>query len=230
MKKNEMYFSSKDPQIEAKKKEKKNFNFLNMHSLYLFQKNNEFREAVSFGNSLNFPDGAMIARKLLIKKQRGPDFTRNFLMSKDARNKKHFFIGLEEKEIGKLSEVTGIVKKNIGAYNPPFILGIEFSEKERTKMIKVINKFGADYLWVCVGNPKQEILSYQLFDSVKVNKIFNVGAALDFLIERKKEAPRFWINLGLEWFYLGITNPKRTLKKIKYSFIALKYLGKVRGR
>jgi exopolysaccharide biosynthesis WecB/TagA/CpsF family protein len=202
------------------------FNFLNMHSLYLFKKNALFREAVCFDRCKNFPDGNMIAKKLGIKKQRGPDFTRKFLLEDFAKEKRHFFIGLEEREINTLSKIAGISEKNIGAYNPPFIKKIEFSEEERGKMIKKINSFNTDYLWICIGNPKQEILSYQLFNQIKVKKIFNIGAALDFILERKKEAPKIWQKLGFEWMYLGITNPKRTLKKIKMSFIALKYLDK----
>lgn len=224
---NALLFSKRNPHEKIKEKEKKEINFLNLHSLYLFNKNSKFREAVSFEHAINFPDGAMIARKLRISKQRGPDFTRKFLMSDFAKKKRHFFIGLDNEEIGKLSKITGIPEKNIGAYNPPFISGIEFSEVNKTIMIRVVNKFRTDYLWICVGNPKQEILGHQLFELVNVEKIFNVGAALDFLLGRKKESPKIWQKMGLEWVYLGITNPKRTMKKIGMSFVALRYLGSV---
>jgi N-acetylglucosaminyldiphosphoundecaprenol N-acetyl-beta-D-mannosaminyltransferase len=219
----EIMISEKNPFEELKLKEKKKFNFFNMNSLYLFNNNIKFKEAISFDHAINFPDGSLISRTLKIKKFRGPDFTEKFLKSKEAKNKKHFFIGLKKEEIGKLSKITGINKENIFSYSPSFVEE-EFSKKERDLMIKKINKSKANYLWVCVGNPKQEILSYQLFYEVNVNKIFNVGAALDFLLEKKKKSPKLINNLGMEWVYLGITNPKRTLKKIKKSFIALRYL------
>lgn len=199
-----MYFSKENPQIEARKKGRKIFNFLNMHSLYLFNNNFKFKESVSSRDCINFPDGMIIAKKIKSKKFRGPDFTRTFLLSDLAKKKKHFFIGLNENEIEKLSHITGIEEKNIEAHNPPFISGIEFSKKNKQIMTKKINSSKSDYLWICVGNPKQEILGYQLFDSIKANKIFNVGAALDFLLGRKKESPKFWQRTGLEWLYLGL--------------------------
>jgi len=219
-----LIFSTKNPFEEIKKIGKKQFNFLNLYSVYLFRKDKNFRKAVSYKNCVNFPDGTMVAKKLGISKQRGPDFTRQFLFSKESNEKKHFFIGMNEKEIEKLSKITGIAEKKIDSYNPSFISGNEFSEKDKEEMIEKINKFKPDYLWVCVGNPKQEILSHQILDKIKTKKILNVGAALDFILNKQKEAPRFWRNAGLEWFYLGFTNPRRTLKKIKASFIALKYL------
>jgi exopolysaccharide biosynthesis WecB/TagA/CpsF family protein len=225
-----MKFSAENAHHKITLKEKKKFNFLNMHSLYLFNKNSKFREAVSFRHAINFPDGAMIARKLRIRKQRGPDFTREFLMNDFAKKKKHFFIGLENYETDKLSKITGIAKSKIKGYNPSFISGIEFLAEEREKIIEEVNKSKSDYLWICVGNPKQEILGYQLFESVDVDKIFNVGAALDFLLGREKESPKIWQKMGLEWVYLGITNPKRTLKKIRMSFVALKYLRRIQKK
>lgn len=225
-----LLFCAQNPYELIEKKEKKIFNFLNMHSLYLFYNNKQFQDAVSNENAFNFPDGSTISKKLKIKQIRGPDFTRKFLLSSFAKKKKHFFIGLREEEINKLSKILRIPEKNIGAYNPPFISRFEFSKNDKDEMIQKINNFKTNYLWICVGNPKQEILGHQLFNNISVEKIFNVGAALDFLLEKKKEAPKFWQRLGLEWVYLGFTNPKRTLKKIKMSFIALKYLGRVRVR
>ncbi len=226
----ELLFSSQNPLELVGEDGKKIFNFLNLYSLYLFFRNDRFMESISSGNAINFPDGTMIARHLGLKQQRGPSFTRDFLKGNEARYKKHFFIGLNLNEIPKLSEITSIPENKINSYNPSRILGIEFPPEEKKKMIKEVNKFRPDFLWVCVGNPKQEILSYELFEKVKVEKIFNVGAALDFLLGKKKEAPKFWRGVKLEWLYLGITNPKRTLKKIKGSFIALPRLKYVKTK
>ena len=221
---NKLIFTKKNPLIEAKFGKKNIFNFLNLYSLWLFNNNKLFQKSINSKNNLNFPDGKPIAKKLKILQERGPSFTRNFLQDDFARDKKHFFIGLEISEIERLSKVTKIPKKKIWAYNPPFIKEMEFSNKEKIKMIQKINNFKTDYLWICIGNPKQEILANQIFDSIKVNKIFNVGAALDFLLKRKKECPKILRNIGVESVYLGITNPKRAFKKIKKSFIGLKYL------
>jgi exopolysaccharide biosynthesis WecB/TagA/CpsF family protein len=227
--KQKLKFSKSDPKEEAKSKKAKKFNFLNLYSLYLFNKNSLFKESVSFKHAINFPDGFPIAKKLKTKQQRGPTFTYDFLTSNHAKTKKHFFIGISSKDKTKLSKITNIPPKNIKSYNPPFIKGHEFSKSEREKIIKKINKEKIDYLWVCIGNPKQEILSYQIFENINVNKIFNVGAALDFLLKKQKEAPKFFIKTGTESIYIGITNPRRALKKVFKSFYALIYLGKIKS-
>lgn len=217
-------FNRKDPLKEMSSKEKKIFNFLNLYSLWLFENNKLFRIHILKKENMNFPDGAMIQRKIKSNRVRGPAFTKRILISDIARNKKHFFIGLEDSEIEKLSKVIGIESKQIGAYNPPFINGIEFSKEKQEKIIKSVNNFKTDYLWICIGNPKQEILSNQIFDSVKVDKIFNVGAALDFLLGRKKESPLIFRKLGVEWLYRFIIDFKYSKKKVWRSFVALKYL------
>ncbi len=216
-------FTNKEAIKEAKTKKKQIFNFLNMHSLYLFNKNSSFKKSVTFKEVVNFPDGNFIAKKLKIFQQRGPDFTSTFLHSNYGRTKKHFFIGLKKEDIEKISNITGIPKTNIGTHNPP-IVQEGFSTKNKTTIIKKINKFNPDYLWICIGNPKQEILSHQIFEEVTVNKIFNVGAAMDFFLNKKKEAPWIWRKLAVEWAYRGITDFKHSKTKILRSFIALKYL------
>ena len=226
--KNKIIFSKQDPRKMVENKGTKKFNFLNLYGLYQFKKSPLFKKSISFKHAINFPDGKPIAKKIKTKQQRGPHFTKDFLMSVHAKNKKHFFIGLNPKDKIKLSKITKISQKNIKSYNPPFIKEEQFSEEEQKKIINKINKEKVNYLWVCIGNPKQEILSYQIFEKIKVDKIFNVGAAIDFLLKKQKEAPKFFIKIGAESAYIGIMNPRRALKKVFKSFYALRYLGNIK--
>jgi len=221
-------FSSEDPKKLVIKENKRVFNFENMYSLYLFKKDKVFRTEITKRQNITFPDGKSIARYLGIKQQRGPSFTKSFLTSKIAKEKKHFFIG--NANLIELSKKTGINKRKIYAYNPPFIKGkIEFPEKEKKKIVNLLKKKRPDLIWVCVGNPKQEILANQLYELYPGSYI-NVGAALDFLLGKKDEAPEFWRSLGLEWFYRLITDFKYSKKKVWGSFLALRYLKDTRLR
>ena len=216
-----LLFTKAKPSSMLLNKRKLVLSFLNMYSLYLFKKEPLFTASISNDFNINFPDGKPLSWKLKIPQIRGPTFTRYFLTSNLAKNKKHFFIGNLNQE--EFSIKVKIIKKNIASYNPPYISDLKFSEEEIINIASKLKKFKPDYVWVCIGNPKQEILSaslYKLFPCV----YFNVGAALDFLLEKKKEAPKFWRNLGLEWFYRGITDFKYSKKKIWRSFLALGYL------
>ena len=195
-------------------------NFLNLESLWHYKNNILYSRLISQKHNINFPDGRLVGLKLGIKQQRGPTFTRNLLTSKLATEKKHFFIG--GVNIKKISKITAIAKKRIKIYNPSYIKELEFSYKEKIKITTMLKKFKPDYIWVCVGAPKQEILANQLFKLYPSN-YFNVGAALDFLVRKKSEAPRIWRKLGLEWAYRGITDFKHSKKKIIRSFRGLNY-------
>lgn len=197
-------------------------NFQNMYSLYLLENEEIFRKEITKKQNITFPDGKTIARYLRLKQQRGPTFTKKFLMSDKAKDKKHFFIGNANPD--ELSKKTKIKKNYLETYNPPYIKGtIEFPNEEKSKIVDLLKRFNPDFIWVCISNPKQEVLANQLYELYPKTYIV-IGAGLDFLLEKKAEAPQFWRSLGLEWFYRLITDFKYSKKKVWGSFVALNYL------
>ncbi len=197
-------------------------NFLNMESIWHYKKNHLYRKLISREHNINFPDGRLISLVLRTKQIRGPTFTREFLMT--SKDKKHFFIG--NVDIEKMSKIVGIPEEKMSSYNPPYINELEFSSAEKKKTVKILKKFNPDYIWVCIGAPKQEILANQLFN-LYPSFYFSVGAAIDFLLKKKSEAPRFWRMIGLEWFYRGLTDFKHSRIKILRSLSGLRYLRSV---
>lgn len=205
------------------------FNFFNMNSVFFYFKNKKYQSMLLEKQNIIFPDGRIVALKLRIRQQKGPAFTKRFLLSENARNKKHFFIGLNNEDIKKILKITKINSKNIGFYNPPFIRGIEFSEGEKKKILNNVKNFRPDFVWCSVGGPKQDILSNYLFKNYK-SFYFNVGAGIDFFIGKKRKSPRFFTNIGMEWLYRLLTDFKTTKKKAWRSFVALKHLKEVMVR
>jgi UDP-N-acetyl-D-mannosaminuronic acid transferase (WecB/TagA/CpsF family) len=51
---------------------------------------------------------------------------------------------------------------------------------------------------------------------------------MDFFLNKKKHSPKFFTKLGIEWLYRLITDFRITKKKAWRSFVAIKYLGRVR--
>ncbi|GIU68447.1 MAG: hypothetical protein KatS3mg093_334 [Candidatus Parcubacteria bacterium] len=210
------------------------FNFFNSHDLYFFSKYPLFRKVISF-NSINFTDGSVISFYLSLKNLKkvrrfsGPDFIKDFFEKKEIVSKKrHFFVGFEEKDIEKLiKKFPYLDKKNLFCYNPAYIKKIKFSEKEINKIAKIINSKKTNIVWVGLGCPKQYFLTYDLFKKTKVKYFFNVGAGLDFLLGKKKRAPKIIRSLGIEWLYRLITDFKHSKKKVWRSFVSLQYLNKV---
>ena len=204
-------------------KEKLVFAFLNSHDVYQFRKNHLFREALQKveKNSVNLPDGTFISLMKGVKKLRGPELTRFFIKDKDlSKGKRHFFLGFEKEDLDFVAKkFTNLQRNKLYSYNPPYIKGFQFPKKELSTIKEKINNSGADYLWIGLAAPKQNLLAAEIYSKIKAEKIFNVGAALDFIAEKKKEAPNIWRNLGIEWLYRLITDFKYSKWKVWRSFV-----------
>jgi len=218
----------------SKEKKRKIYNFLNSHDLYQFKNNKLFRESVISDENVNYIDGFMITLYFSVKNLRsiprlsGPELIKRFFINKElSKKKKHFFIGFEEKELDEfVIRFPYLDRKKLFGYNPPYIKGLEFSKEEIKKMSNIINSKKIDFVWVGVGCPKQNILSKKLFKKTKAKSFFNIGAALDFVLERKSRAPKWIQEIGLEWLYRLVTDFNHTRKKAWKSFVANKYLFK----
>ncbi|MBE9066296.1 WecB/TagA/CpsF family glycosyltransferase [Leptolyngbya cf. ectocarpi LEGE 11479] len=100
----------------------------------------------------------------------------------------------------------------IAAHSPSF--GFEKDEAECQAIINIVNASGATVLAVGVGAPKQELWIAKYRSQMPGVKIFMaVGAALDFEAGNKPRAPQFWSNLGLEWMYRLLSEPRRLWKR-----------------
>jgi N-acetylglucosaminyldiphosphoundecaprenol N-acetyl-beta-D-mannosaminyltransferase len=100
----------------------------------------------------------------------------------------------------------------VGAHSPSF--GFEKDEAECLKIIDLINHTDATVLVVGVGCPKQEkwILKYRdRLPTVKI--LMALGAAIDFEAGHKSRAPKWIGDVGLEWLYRLVSEPRRLWKR-----------------
>ena len=213
--------------------QRKILNFLNLHDIYQAENEPLFRKSILCEENLNFIDGFIISAYFSLTKLkrvpriRGPTFTRDFLSNKEqSANKTHIFIGLEKNDLEKLQSAFPHLKK-VSAYNPPYIKGLKFPKEEVEKIANMINKAKADYVWVGIGCPKQNIVSAELFKKSSAQYFVNIGAALDFLLGKKEEAPLIVRELGIEWLYRLVTDFKYSRKKVWRSLIGLKNLSSI---
>lgn len=101
--------------------------------------------------------------------------------------------------------------KVAGVYSPPF--GFEKDEKELEKINKILYESKADMLFVGMGVPKQDIFIYENMHKYQIPMSFSIGATIDFEAGVQKRAPK-WINqIGMEWLYRLVCNPRRMFKR-----------------
>jgi exopolysaccharide biosynthesis WecB/TagA/CpsF family protein len=100
----------------------------------------------------------------------------------------------------------------VGAHSPSF--GFEKDEEECLKILDLINQSGATVLAVGVGAPKQELFICKYKDKLPNIKIFlAIGATLDFEAGNIKRAPKWISELGMEWLYRLLAEPRRLWKR-----------------
>ena len=94
--------------------------------------------------------------------------------------------------------------------------------REEGPVVADINEKQPDLLLVCLGAPKQERFMDEHRD-LKVGLMAGLGGSLDGYAGNVKRAPRWMINMNLEWFYRLIKEPRRIGRMMRLP----KFLGRV---
>nr|MCR5229218.1 WecB/TagA/CpsF family glycosyltransferase [Solobacterium sp.] len=112
------------------------------------------------------PDGGPLSsvgrkRGCAMERTTGPSYMEKILKESAEHQWRHFFYG-------SVKETTDLMIRKIeekypgtavaGVYNPPFR---PLSEEEDQKVTRIINESGADFVWIGLGAPKQEIWMYE---------------------------------------------------------------------
>ena len=114
----------------------------------------------------------------------------------------------------------------VNSYSPPF--GFDKDEAECQRIVDMINNSDATVLVIGLGAPKQEKWLYKYKHYLKDIKIFMaLGATIDFEAGNIKRAPKWMSEVGLEWLFRLICEPKRLWKRyllddIPFFFLILK--------
>lgn len=142
----------------------------------------------------------------------GPDLMPEILKMSQEKGYSHYFYGSTEETLSLLKEKLLIACPNLkiaGMYAPPFR---PLTEQEDESVIRQINESKADFIWIGLGAPKQEI--WMNAHKGRINGIMlGVGAAFDFHAGTVKRAPRWMQEWCLEWLYRLCQDPKRLFKR-----------------
>ena len=111
----------------------------------------------------------------------------------------------------------------IDTYSPPF--GFEKDEAECQKILQLINSSGATVLAIGVGAPKQEMWIAKHRKYLHNVKIFlAIGATINFEAGNIKRSPQWMSEVGLEWLYRLLSEPRRLWKRYLMDAVPFIYL------
>ena len=165
----------------------------------------------------SIPDGkplSVIGRKKVPTMGRvtGPDLMREVFAASVKQGWGHYFYGDKPETLDALRcalerEYPGM---EICGMEPSVFRPL--SEDERVELCNRVDASGADFCWVALGAPRQEILMHDL--NGRTNSLMvGVGGAFNVLAGRVPEAPRWMQDAGLEWLYRLIQEPGRLFKR-----------------
>lgn len=176
---------------------------------------------------ISLPDGGPLSKfsrekgYLGAARVTGPDLMQRILRESPENGWRHYFYGSTQETLDKLKTVVeerypGVIIA--GMMSPPFR---PLTMEEDKEITKELNEANADFIWVGLGAPKQEVWMAAHEGRVK-GLMIGVGAAFDYESGNIKRAPKWMQDRNLEWFYRLMQDPKRLFSR--YLTTNTKYL------
>jgi len=175
-------------------------------------------------SNISYPDGEGCVMALKQKGLRSAKISGSKLwiniISKFQPSHSFYLIGSSENTISstikKLKE--NYIGLNIVGYRNGFL-----NESEKLLLIKDLQKKSPDIVFIAQGSPRQEILMDEL---IKFHPALYMGLGGSFEVYsgRKKDAPKLFVKLKIEWLYRIFLNPsriKRLPKLFKFVYLFL---------
>ena len=191
----------------------------NPHSLVMAQQDAEFMTALR-ATDLVVADGVgvtVMARLLGIDvgpRITGTAYFLSVMRALQARGHgRVFFFGSSNAVLGRIA---ARMKDDFpaltvcGSLSPPYR---PWSADENATMLEEINRARPDVLWVGMTAPKQERWVHANAGRLTAPVVGSIGAVFDFYAGTNPRAPQWMCDLGLEWIYRLVREPRRMWRR-----------------
>ena len=202
-----------------KKEKGKTVAICNANTLVRSYHNSEIQKKIN-SFDIKAPDGFPVAKSSTILHKNDQERVDGFnVFHKTIQNGledglTHYFYGNNVEVVDLMIKNLRIIYPNIkitGFFCPPTKTYKELSEE---KYVKDIIDKNADIVWVSLGFPKQEEFIYELKRKYEISSNFvGVGAVFEWVAKTKIKAPEWLANLGLEWVFRLVQEPKRLFRR-----------------
>ncbi len=179
------------------------------------QSDTHLRESV-LGSDIIFADGmslvwaSRLLGKSLPERVAGIDLMYALLERGNETGLKVFCLGAEE-------WVSELVAQRIKVEYPGVrLVGRRngyFTTEEAPEVVKQIRDSQADVLFVAMSSPYKENFMAQWSNEMNVSVTHGVGGSFDVFAGKVARAPRYWQQVGLEWLYRLLQEPRRLWRR-----------------
>jgi len=214
----------------------------NLHSLYIFHHDQKMRDFYQLADFIHIDGMPLIFLGRLFKyplfrihRVTYADWIRPLMRQAAQQGWRIFFLGSSP---GVAQEAANILKKEIPGLQLETMHGYFDMTRDcadNRRVLEEVNSFKPDVLMVGMGMPRQEHWVLENLDNLQANVVLTSGACMDYVAKILSTPPRWMGQLGLEWLYRLICEPKRlwrrylvepwfVLKLIIKSFLAPTFL------
>lgn len=191
----------------------------NAQHIVMLQNNARFRQIYQQA-TLTVPDGvsllwaAQFLGTPLQGRVNGTDLFEKLCMSCADAGVKVFFLGGRPGAAEGAAQVLSARHPNLqiaGTYCPPY--GFEADLSERARIQEAVATAAPDILFVGLGAPKQEYWIYEHYQQLGIPISIGIGVSFEFVAGAVQRAPKLLQQLGLEWAFRLVTEPKRLWRR-----------------
>lgn len=199
----------------------------NAYTIALADESADYRRTLATP-ALIYPDGKPLGwvsilrgHKPRLRQVRGPQLFLDVFDHGRATGTKHYLLGSTLEVLERLIEnltrtYPGV--EIVGFASPPFR---QMTVQELEVQDAHILASGANIVWVGLGTPKQDFEAKRIADALPIMAVA-IGAAFAFAAGTLRPAPVILRNLGLEWAFRLICEPRRLWRR--YLFGNLRFL------
>jgi len=189
---------------------------VNAGKVVLMQTDKELEKSVIEADIINADGQAVVWAANLLGKHlpervSGIDLMEKLLKISFEKGYKCFFLGAKQEVTKKVIEIYR------EKYSSEIIAGYRngyFLEEEEESIAKKISESGANILFVAITSPKKEIfLNKYKYQLKNINFIMGVGGSFDVISGKTSRAPLWMQNIGMEWFFRFVQEPRRMWKR-----------------
>ena len=188
----------------------------NVHTTVMAHDDSDYLN-VQTSSLLSIPDGkplSVIGKRQYKAMDRvtGPDFMRKIFELSKEKEIRHFFYGTTQENLDTFLSKIKIDYPWLNVVGSEPSVFRTMSSLEEKDLADRINMTDPDFVWVALGAPRQEEFCYR--NEGKINGLMvGVGGAFNVISGVIDEAPQWVQDIGMEWFYRLIKEPKRLFKR-----------------
>ena len=202
----------------------------NLNSLYIFHHNPVMKNFYSIVDYVHIDGMALILLGKLLKlpckrehRVTYADWVWSLMEQAVENNWRILYLGSKP---GVADRGAKILKDRYPGLDIATVHGYFSLRNQNHQVINKINSYRPNVLMVGMGMPRQEEWILNNINQIDTNIVLPSGACIDYIAKEIATPPRWMGQVGLEWLYRLITEPKRLWKRylIEPWFIAKLFL------